>query len=253
MGTHLKVPAIEHIWTLTVGQYSPISWQLTSQISLLMPVLSCAASIKSSGNGGPSHSFTHTSIATPHCGDIYLSTWLCMTQPSSFVPCTRPSQYPTVRGSLFNSNPSCLLRASAMCSCTKPSQTTLHSHPPLDHCVDHWLLKLNLTNNYETLSSFGVCSGKPPCYDKPSLKVKWTVKDVSATSARQRQVTPNYSVLTGGFCKRMSLIQGPGEGSQWGVEVESKRTSWIVRATILGFIYTLDVLLSKLSRSVSSK
>ena len=30
-----------------------------------------------------------------------------------------------------------------------------------------------------------------------------------------------------------------------------KRTSWILRATTLGFIYTLDVLLSKLSRSVS--
>ena len=38
------------------------------------------------------------------------------------------------------------------------------------------------------------CSGKPPRYDKPSLKVRWTVKDVSATSARRRQVTPNYSV-----------------------------------------------------------
>ena len=49
----------------------------------------------------------------------------------------------------------------------------------------------------------------------------------------------------------MSFVQGPGEGSQGGVEVGSKRTSWIVRATILGFIYTLDVLLSKLSLSVS--
>ena len=39
-----------------------------------------------------------------------------------------------------------------------------------------------------------ICSGKPPRYDKPSLKMEWTVKDVSATSARRRQVTPNYSV-----------------------------------------------------------
>ena len=31
----------------------------------------------------------------------------------------------------------------------------------------------------------------------------------------------------------------------------AKRTSWILRATTLGFIYTLDVLLSKLSLSVS--
>ena len=32
---------------------------------------------------------------------------------------------------------------------------------------------------------------------------------------------------------------------------EGKRTSWIVRATILGLIYTLEVLLSKLLLSVS--
>ena len=32
---------------------------------------------------------------------------------------------------------------------------------------------------------------------------------------------------------------------------KAKRTSWILRATTLGFIYTLDVLLSKLSLSVS--
>ena len=32
---------------------------------------------------------------------------------------------------------------------------------------------------------------------------------------------------------------------------KAERTSWILRATTLGFIYTLDVLLSKLSLSVS--
>ena len=32
---------------------------------------------------------------------------------------------------------------------------------------------------------------------------------------------------------------------------KAKRTSWIVRATILGFIYTLDVLPSKLLLSIS--
>ena len=32
---------------------------------------------------------------------------------------------------------------------------------------------------------------------------------------------------------------------------KARRTSWILRATTLGFIYTLDVLLSKLSLSVS--
>ena len=32
---------------------------------------------------------------------------------------------------------------------------------------------------------------------------------------------------------------------------KARRTSWILRATTLGFIYTLDVLLSKLSLSIS--
>ena len=34
---------------------------------------------------------------------------------------------------------------------------------------------------------------------------------------------------------------------------KAKRISWILRATTLGFIYTLDVLLSKLSQSVDRK
>ena len=34
---------------------------------------------------------------------------------------------------------------------------------------------------------------------------------------------------------------------------KAERTSWILRATTLGFIYTLDVLLSKLPWSISSK
>ena len=99
----------------------------------------------------------------------------------------------------------------------------------------------------------GRCSGKALRYDKPSLKIGWTVKDVSATSARQRQVTPNYSVSLEGsasvcpLCKDQERVQTVRSRSG------PKRTSWIVRATILGFIYTLEVLLSKLSRSVSSK
>ena len=32
---------------------------------------------------------------------------------------------------------------------------------------------------------------------------------------------------------------------------KAERTSWILRATTLGFIYTLDILLSKLSLSIS--
>ena len=94
------------------------------------------------------------------------------------------------------------------------------------------------------------CSGKSLRYDKPSLKVGELSRMCQLLAQGGDKSRPG---LTGGFYKRMSFVQGPGEGSQWGVEVESKSTSWIVRATILGFIYTLDVLLSKLSRSVSSK
>ena len=107
--------------------------------------------------------------------------------------------------------------------------------------------------NLSTSVKAAPCSGKSPRYDKPSLKLRWTVKDVSATSARRRQVTPNYSVSLESSASICPLFKDQERWSQWGVEVESKRTSWIVRATILGFIYTLDVLLSKLSQSVSSK
>ena len=50
----------------------------------------------------------------------------------------------------------------------------------------------------------------------------------------------------------VSFIQGPeksGHSTHKGRKAE--RTSWILRVTTLGFIYTLDVLLSKLSLSVS--
>ena len=54
--------------------------------------------------------------------------------------------------------------------------------------------------------------------------------------------------------KLMPFIQGPEEGDHSTHKGrKAERTSWILRATTLGFIYTLDVLLSKLSRSVSSK
>ena len=49
-----------------------------------------------------------------------------------------------------------------------------------------------------------------------------------------------------------SFIQGQEEsGHTVHKRRKARRTSWILRATILGFIYTLDVLLSKLSLSVS--
>ena len=49
-----------------------------------------------------------------------------------------------------------------------------------------------------------------------------------------------------------SFIQGQEEsGHTVHKRRKARRTSWILRVTILGFIYTLDVLLSKLSLSVS--
>ena len=44
----------------------------------------------------------------------------------------------------------------------------------------------------------------------------------------------------------MSFIQGPEESGHTVCKGrKAKRTSWILRATTLGFIYTLDVLLCK--------
>ena len=49
-----------------------------------------------------------------------------------------------------------------------------------------------------------------------------------------------------------SFIQGQEEsGHSTHKGRKAERTSWILRVTTLGFIYTLDVLLSKLLRSVS--
>ena len=49
-----------------------------------------------------------------------------------------------------------------------------------------------------------------------------------------------------------SFIQGQEESGHTVYKgKKAERTSWILRATTLGFIYTLDVLLSKLSLSVS--
>ena len=49
-----------------------------------------------------------------------------------------------------------------------------------------------------------------------------------------------------------SFIQGQEESGHTVYKGRNaKRTSWILRATTLGFIYTLDVLLSKLLQSVS--
>ena len=50
----------------------------------------------------------------------------------------------------------------------------------------------------------------------------------------------------------MSFVQGQEKsGHTVHKGRKARRTSWILRATTLGFIYTLDILLSKLSLSVS--
>ena len=49
-----------------------------------------------------------------------------------------------------------------------------------------------------------------------------------------------------------SFVQGQEESGHTVYKGrKAERTSWILRATTLGFIYTLDVLLSKLPQSVS--
>ena len=49
-----------------------------------------------------------------------------------------------------------------------------------------------------------------------------------------------------------SFIQGQEKsGHSTHKGKKARRTSWILRATTLGFIYTLDILLSKLSLSIS--
>ena len=51
---------------------------------------------------------------------------------------------------------------------------------------------------------------------------------------------------SGGDLGFASFIQGQEESSHCGRGEEGKRTSWIARATILGFIYTLNESLTKL-------
>ena len=56
---------------------------------------------------------------------------------------------------------------------------------------------------------------------------------------------------SGGDLSVCPLYKDQRKSSHCAQGEEGKRTSWIARATILGFIYTLEVLLSKLSLSIS--
>ena len=96
------------------------------------------------------------------------------------------------------------------------------------------------------------CSGITPRYDKPSLKVgelSRVYQPLAQGRDKSRQTTQSHWRVLQVYALYSRTKRGYTERSRSG----SKRTSWIVRATILGFIYTLDVLLSKLSWSVFSK
>ena len=129
------------------------------------------------------------------------------------------------------------------------------------YCIS-WVLSLTSCKPKARISIFraevkehcvAACSGLTPRYDKPSLKVGWTVKvcqPLAQGGDKSRQTTQaHWRVL-----QAYVLYSRTRRGDQT-VRSRSgtKRTSWIVRATILGFIYTWEVLLSNLSRSMYSK
>ena len=92
-----------------------------------------------------------------------------------------------------------------------------------------------------------------PHYELESMKVNKWACDCRTTLLVWRQVT--HACKSHWSDPRLtSFIQGQEEsGHSVYKGRNARRTSWILRATKLGFIYTLDVLLGKLSRSVSSK
>ena len=77
------------------------------------------------------------------------------------------------------------------------------------------------------------------------------VKQMTQSGAETSHTQPVSH--TGEFTKLASFIQGPEEISQCAQEGEGKRTSWILRVTILGLIYTLVLLLTKLITKCMSK
>ena len=77
--------------------------------------------------------------------------------------------------------------------------------------------------------------------------------DCRTTLLVQRQVTHTYKSQWSDP-RLISFVQGSEESGHTVCKGrKARRTSWILRVTTLGLIYTLDVLLSKLSWSVSSK
>ena len=92
-----------------------------------------------------------------------------------------------------------------------------------------------------------------PRYELEKYKRLIWACDCITTLLVRRQVTHTYKSQWSDP-RLISFIQGSEESGHTVCKgKKAKRTSWILRATTLGFIYTLDVLLSKLSQSVSSK
>ena len=90
-----------------------------------------------------------------------------------------------------------------------------------------------------------------PRYELKSIEVNKRACNCRTTLLVRRQVTHTCESQWSDP-KLASFIQGQEEsGHTVHKGRKAKRTSWILRATTLGFIYTLDVLLSKLSLSVS--
>ena len=92
-----------------------------------------------------------------------------------------------------------------------------------------------------------------PCYELEKYKELIRARDCRTTLLVRRQVTHTYKSQWSDP-RLTSFTQGQEESGHTVCKgKKAKRTSWILRATTLGFIYTLDVLLSKLPRSVSNK
>ena len=90
-----------------------------------------------------------------------------------------------------------------------------------------------------------------PRYELERYKELIQACDCRTTLLVRRQVTHTYKSQWSDP-RLISFIQGSEKSGHTVCKGrKARRTSWILRATILGLKYTLDVLLSKLSQSVS--
>ena len=110
---------------------------------------------------------------------------------------------------------------------------------------------LSLLNGIQALRAQPSVAVMPPRYELEKYEKLIQACDCRTTLLVQRQVTHTYKSQWSGP-RLASFIQEQEESGHTVCKgKKAERTSWILRATTLGFIYTLDVLLSKLPRSVS--